>query len=122
MCRKLRLSISSPIISLVQATPVQNLSTVFITGHLCNGLTGNRRFTGEMVISSYKYDVQFVTKSLFEVKMTVIVRNLQKEDAGSYRCIAKNSLGEVESNIRLYGKLVPKSNYYRSILSIYYFK
>jgi neurotrimin len=57
-----------------------------------------------MVIQSYKYDVQFVSKSLFEVRMTVIVRNLQKEDAGSYRCIAKNSLGEVESNIRLYGK------------------
>ncbi|KAH0818483.1 hypothetical protein GEV33_004309 [Tenebrio molitor] len=88
MCRKLKLSISSPIISLVQATPVQNLSTVFIAG--------------EMVIQSYKYDVQFVSKSLFEVRMTVIVRNLQKEDAGSYRCIAKNSLGEVESNIRLY--------------------
>ncbi|XP_068916714.1 lachesin-like [Tenebrio molitor] len=60
------------------------------------------RDTGEMVIQSYKYDVQFVSKSLFEVRMTVIVRNLQKEDAGSYRCIAKNSLGEVESNIRLY--------------------
>lgn len=40
--------------------------------------------------------------------MTVIVRNLQKEDAGSYRCIAKNSLGEVESSIRLYGNVVIK--------------
>ncbi|KAJ8984416.1 hypothetical protein NQ317_012479 [Molorchus minor] len=56
----------------------------------------------EMVISSAKYDVDMVSKSLFHVKMTAIVRNLQKEDAGSYRCIAKNSLGEVESNIRLY--------------------
>lgn len=61
-----------------------------------------------MVISSQKYDVQVVTKSLFEVRMTVIVRNLQKEDAGSYRCIAKNSLGEVESSIRLYGNVVIK--------------
>lgn len=104
MCRKLKLSISSSIISLIQATPVQNLSTVFIAGHLYNGLTINCHFTGEMVIQSYKYDVQIVSKSLFEVRMTVIVRNLQKEDAGSYRCIAKNSLGEVESNIRLYGK------------------
>ncbi|XP_018565139.1 lachesin-like [Anoplophora glabripennis] len=60
------------------------------------------RDTGEMVVSSAKYDVQVVSKSVFHVKMTVIVRNLQKEDAGSYRCIAKNSLGEVESNIRLY--------------------
>ncbi|XP_030748054.1 lachesin-like [Sitophilus oryzae] len=60
------------------------------------------RDTEEMVISSNKYDVQTVSKSSFEVKMTVIVRNLQKEDIGSYRCIAKNSLGDVESNIRLY--------------------
>ncbi|XP_056637030.1 lachesin-like isoform X1 [Diorhabda sublineata] len=60
------------------------------------------RDTGEMVISSSKFDVQVSSKSPFHVKMSVIVRNLQREDAGSYRCIAKNSLGEVESNIRLY--------------------
>lgn len=59
-----------------------------------------------MVISSSKYDVKTVSRSMFEVRMTVIVRYFQKEDAGSYKCIAKNSLGEVESNIRLYGKLI----------------
>ncbi|CAH2008748.1 unnamed protein product [Acanthoscelides obtectus] len=57
-----------------------------------------------MVISSSKYDVQTTSKSVFHVRMTVIVRQLQREDVGSYRCIAKNSLGEVESNIRLYAK------------------
>lgn len=56
------------------------------------------------MISSNKYDVQLVSKSLFETKMTVIVRNFVKEDVGSYKCIAKNSLGEVESSIRLYGE------------------
>lgn len=69
------------------------------------------RDTGEMVINSDKYEVHTVTKSLFEVRMTVVVRNLQKEDAGSYRCIAKNSLGEVESNIRLYDIPGPTKNY-----------
>lgn len=59
---------------------------------------------GEMVISSEKYDVQLHSKSVFEVRMTLVIRNLHTEDLGSYRCIAKNSLGEVESNIRLYGK------------------
>ncbi|XP_054289992.1 lachesin-like [Macrosteles quadrilineatus] len=60
------------------------------------------RDSGEMVISSEKYEVQSVTKSLFEVKMILIIRGFNKPDVGSYRCIAKNSLGEVESNIRLY--------------------
>ncbi|XP_045478860.1 lachesin-like isoform X2 [Harmonia axyridis] len=69
------------------------------------------RDTGEMVVSSYKYDVQTTSKLPFEVKMTVKIRNLQKEDAGSYRCIAKNSLGEVESNIRLYDIPGPTRTY-----------
>ncbi|CAH0562370.1 unnamed protein product [Brassicogethes aeneus] len=67
--------------------------------------------TGEMVISSVKYNVQDLSRSSFEVKMTLTVRNLQREDAGSYRCIAKNSLGEVESNIRLYEIPGPTGGY-----------
>ncbi|CAG9762812.1 unnamed protein product [Ceutorhynchus assimilis] len=69
------------------------------------------RDTGEMVISSNKYDVQAVSKSAFEVKMIVTIRSLQKDDVGSYRCIAKNSLGEVESNIRLYEIPGPTKSY-----------
>ncbi|XP_069672621.1 lachesin-like isoform X1 [Periplaneta americana] len=60
------------------------------------------RDTGEMVISSDKYEVKLISKSLFEVRMVLVIRNFQPRDVGSYRCIAKNSLGEVESNIRLY--------------------
>lgn len=59
---------------------------------------------GEMVISSDKYEVDMISKSIFEVRMVLVIRNFQQRDVGSYRCIAKNSLGEVESNIRLYGK------------------
>jgi hypothetical protein len=57
-----------------------------------------------MVISSDKYEVEMISKSIFEVRMVLMIRNFQQRDSGSYRCIAKNSLGEVESNIRLYGK------------------
>nr|CAH7765266.1 unnamed protein product [Callosobruchus chinensis] len=68
-----------------------------------------------MVISSSKYDVQTTSKSVFHVRMTVIVRQLQRDDVGSYRCIAKNSLGEVESNIRLYEIPGPTKPYGPSI-------
>lgn len=62
-----------------------------------------RRSTGEMIVSSPKYNVQDTPLSLYETRMTVTIRKFQKEDIGSYRCIAKNSLGEVDSSIRLYG-------------------
>jgi hypothetical protein len=57
-----------------------------------------------MVITSDKYDVEMIGKSIFEVRMVLVIRKFQPRDVGSYRCIAKNSLGEVESNIRLYGE------------------
>lgn len=61
--------------------------------------------TGEMIVSSPKFNVQEISQSLYETHMMVTVRKFQKEDIGSYRCIAKNSLGEVDSSIRLYGKI-----------------
>lgn len=60
--------------------------------------------TGEMIVSSSKYHVQENSVSMYETRMSMIVRKFQKDDVGSYRCIAKNSLGEVDSSIRLYGK------------------
>ncbi|XP_076292249.1 lachesin isoform X2 [Lasioglossum baleicum] len=55
-----------------------------------------------MIVASQQYDVQAVAKSQFEVKMVLTIRNLQKNDLGTYKCVAKNSLGDVESSIRLY--------------------
>lgn len=59
-----------------------------------------------MIVSSSKYVVQEHSRSLYEMKMTVTVKKFEKDDVGSYRCIAKNSLGEVDSSIRLYGELI----------------
>lgn len=59
---------------------------------------------GEMIVSSSKYVVQEHSRSLYEMKMSVTVKKFEKDDVGSYRCIAKNSLGEVDSSIRLYGE------------------
>ncbi|KAH8287105.1 hypothetical protein KR054_002672, partial [Drosophila jambulina] len=66
--------------------------------------------TGEMIVTSIKYHVQESTQSMYETKMSMIVRKFQKDDVGSYRCIAKNSLGEVDSSIRLYEIPGPNRN------------
>lgn len=42
--------------------------------------------------------------SVNRAHMKLTVRNLQTGDFGNYRCISKNSLGETEGSIRLYGK------------------
>ncbi|XP_076174215.1 lachesin [Ptiloglossa arizonensis] len=55
-----------------------------------------------MIISSQQHDVQAIMKSQIEVRMALTIRNLQKHDVGTYKCVAKNSLGDVESSIRLY--------------------
>ncbi|CAH2218398.1 jg22411, partial [Pararge aegeria aegeria] len=56
----------------------------------------------EMVISSNKYEVVNTVISSFESRMALTVRKLSSADVGGYRCVAKNSLGEVDSIIRLY--------------------
>lgn len=61
-------------------------------------------FVTAMIISSQQHDVQAIMKSQFEVRMMLTIRNLQKTDVGNYKCVAKNSLGDVESSIRLYGE------------------
>lgn len=63
-----------------------------------------------MIVTSQKYQVQEISKSIYEIRMTMFVRNFQNDDVGSYRCIAKNSLGEVDSSIRLYGELFLVTN------------
>lgn len=61
-----------------------------------------------MVISSEKYEVKHITRSMFEEHMVLTVRHLLSEDVGSYKCVAKNALGEEESSIRIYGKFFAK--------------
>ncbi|XP_046829335.1 lachesin-like isoform X1 [Vespa crabro] len=57
---------------------------------------------GTMIISSTQHVVDMIEKSTFEVRMILTIKNLQKHDVGTYHCAAKNSLGEVDSTIRLY--------------------
>ncbi|XP_012549186.1 lachesin [Bombyx mori] len=57
---------------------------------------------GELIIPSEHHEMSVRQKSMFEAEMRMTIKNIRREDLGSYICVAKNSLGDVESKIRLY--------------------
>jgi len=60
--------------------------------------------TGEMIIANDKYKMSESISSSYSVQMRLIIHTLLKMDMGGYKCISKNSIGDAEGNIRLYGK------------------
>lgn len=59
-----------------------------------------------MIISNGKYHMTETANSYYSVQMKLVIRKFQKSDLGGYKCISKNSIGDAEGNIRLYGKCV----------------
>lgn len=57
-----------------------------------------------MIINNDKYLASDINNSYYSAQMKLVIRNFQKSDLGGYKCISKNSLGEAEGNIRLYGE------------------
>lgn len=57
-----------------------------------------------MIISNSKYAMSETKTSVYSVQMRLVIMNLQKQDLGGYKCISKNSIGDAEGNIRLYGE------------------
>ena len=39
----------------------------------------------------------------YKLESSLVIKHLTKSDFGSYKCISKNSLGETEGTIMLYG-------------------
>ncbi|XP_043280754.1 lachesin isoform X2 [Venturia canescens] len=66
------------------------------------------RETGEMIINNHKYSMTEEKLSVYSVQMRLIIRNLQANDLGGYKCISKNSIGDAEGNIRLYNIRQPE--------------
>lgn len=60
---------------------------------------------GTIVLTNEKYNTAIHNKGLYKVAMHLTIKNLKPEDFGPYTCVAKNSLGETEGTIRLYGKM-----------------
>jgi hypothetical protein len=56
-----------------------------------------------MILPSKKYGTD-TTENSYRAHMKLTIRDLGDKDFGNYRCISKNSLGETEGSIRLYGQ------------------
>lgn len=56
-----------------------------------------------MIFSGSKYHI-VINEDGYKAHMKLTIRSLSPEDYGSYRCITKNSLGEAEGSMRIYGK------------------
>lgn len=65
------------------------------------------RENGEMIISNDKYHMTEINSSAYSVQMRLVIRNIQRNDLGGYKCISKNSIGDAEGNIRLYEMELP---------------
>ncbi|CAL4114683.1 unnamed protein product, partial [Meganyctiphanes norvegica] len=59
-------------------------------------------FNGQMLINSSRHETQEL-RSEYTITMRLHLRYVSKADYGIYMCEAKNSLGQTESNLRLYG-------------------
>ena len=57
-----------------------------------------------MVMNSSKYWSE-IQEDMYKIDMRLTIRNFSREDNTTYKCVAKNSLGETEGDIRLNGKL-----------------
>ncbi|CAN8005427.1 unnamed protein product, partial [Ixodes hexagonus] len=62
------------------------------------------RNTDTIIHQNAKYSVATVQHAKYKVQMQLVVRRLNPEDFGEYHCVAKNSLGETEGTIKLYGR------------------
>lgn len=59
-------------------------------------------YNNTMVLPNEKYSTN-IEENSYRTSMKLTIRSLQRGDFGNYRCICKNSLGETEGSIRLYG-------------------
>lgn len=65
-------------------------------------------YDGQMVLTTSKH-TPVTTENSYRSHMQLTVRDLKAKDFGSYKCISKNSLGETEGSIRLYGECTAMS-------------
>lgn len=57
----------------------------------------------DLLVSGEKYQAKS-TEQGYNKDMVLIIHNVTRKDFGSYRCVAKNSLGETDGIIKLEGR------------------
>jgi len=60
------------------------------------------RSDGVILLPTHKYHIQEEHDS-YRTRMRLKITHLEEKDFGSYKCVAKNTLGEKEGLVRLYG-------------------
>ncbi|XP_012136838.1 lachesin isoform X2 [Megachile rotundata] len=69
------------------------------------------REDGVMIHESSKYKVTSTPeKPSYKTHMTLTIYDLQDEDVGTYKCVAKNPRGETDGTIRLYKSTPPSTS------------
>lgn len=71
--------------------------------HSINGNGKNQIIFPFVFLLGGKYETAVVDKA-YKVVMKLLVKSVGPSDFGSYKCVAKNSLGETDGTIKLYSK------------------
>ncbi|XP_042228268.1 lachesin-like isoform X2 [Homarus americanus] len=65
---------------------------------------------GDMIVSGKRYE-PILEESYYKTHMKLRIRDVTAEDFGTFRCVAKNSLGETDGAIKVYEIDPPKSHF-----------
>ena len=61
-------------------------------------------FNGTMIMTAGRFRTHEHHHSSYKLDLKLHIHNVQKEDYGQYKCLSKNSHGDNEGSIMLYGK------------------
>lgn len=59
-----------------------------------------------MIIAGDRYALTEKENNMYAIEMILHIKRLQSSDFGGYKCISKNSIGDTEGTIRLYGGFI----------------
>ena len=60
-------------------------------------------FSGEFIVPNNKYQVEEEQFGGFQLRSTLIIKDISLENYGKYSCHAKNTIGESAENFSLFG-------------------